>query len=65
MLEILNGKDDDCDGLEDEGFNDSDGWRWIVGLGRIPHPWNKPRDSDSDGDGIPDQQELEFGSNPL
>ena len=39
----LNGKDDDCDGLEDEGFNDSDGWRWIVGLGRIPHPWNKPR----------------------
>ena len=24
MLEILNGKDDDCDGLEDEGFNDSD-----------------------------------------
>ena len=66
MLEALNGKDDDCDGLEDEGFNDSD----MDGDGLSDweefhiHGTN-PEDSDSDGDGILDQQELEFGSNPL
>ncbi|MEC8171714.1 MAG: S8 family serine peptidase, partial [Candidatus Thermoplasmatota archaeon] len=66
MLEILNGKDDDCDGLEDEGFNDSDAdgdglsdWEEFHIHG------TNPEDSDSDGDGIPDRQELEFGSNPL
>ena len=63
MLEALNGKDDDCDGLEDEGFNDSDAdgdglsdWEEFHIHG------TNPEDSDSDGDGIPDQQELEFGS---
>ena len=66
MLEALNGKDDDCDGLEDEGFNDSD----LDGDGLSDweefhiHGTN-PEDSDSDGDGILDQQELELGSNPL
>ncbi|MCH2642689.1 MAG: S8 family serine peptidase [Candidatus Thalassarchaeum sp.] len=66
MLEILNGKDDDCDGLEDEGFNDSDAdgdglsdWEEFHIHG------TNPEDSDSDGDGIPDRQEFEFGSNPL
>ena len=66
MEEVLNGKDDDCDGLEDEGFNDSD----VDGDGLSD--WDEfhihgtnPEDSDSDGDGILDQQELDFGSNPL
>ena len=66
MLETLNGKDDDCDGLEDEGFNDSDAdgdglsdWEEFHVHG------TNPEDSDSDGDGIPDRQELELGSNPL
>ena len=66
MEESLNGKDDNCDGLEDEGFNDSD----LDGDGLSD--WDEfhihgtnPEDSDSDGDGILDQQELEFGSNPL
>ena len=66
MEEVLNGKDDDCDGLEDEGFNDSD----VDGDGLSD--WDEfhihgtnPEDSDSDGDGILDQLEFEFGSNPL
>jgi len=67
MLEILNGKDDDCDGLEDEGYNDSD--RDEDGLS----DWDEFHvhgtnigDPDSDGDGITDGQEIEeFGSNPL
>ena len=66
MEEVLNGKDDDCDGLEDEGFNDSD----VDGDGLSD--WDEfhihgtnPEDSDSDGDGILDKLELDFGSNPL
>ena len=66
MEESLNGKDDNCDGIEDEGFNDSD----MDGDGLSD--WDEfhihgtsPEDSDTDGDGILDQQELEFGSNPL
>ena len=67
MLEILNGKDDDCDGLEDEGFNESD----LDGDGLSD--WDEfhihgtnTENPDSDGDGIPDGQEIEeFGSDPL
>ncbi len=67
MQELLNGKDDDCDGLEDEGYNetdqDGDGLSdWdefhIYGTSTIS--------PDSDGDGISDDQEvLVYGSDPL
>ena len=36
MPELLNGKDDDCDGFEDEGYNESD----QDGDGLcVPGPW--------------------------
>ena len=67
MQELLNGKDDDCDGWEDEGFNESDqdgdglsDWEefHVYGTSTIS--------PDSDGDGISDEQEvLVYGSNPL
>ena len=66
MEESLNGKDDNCDGFEDEGFNDSDqdgdglsDWEEFHIHG------TSPENPDTDGDGILDQQELEYGSNPL
>ena len=67
MQELLNGKDDNCDGLEDEGFNETD----LDGDGLLDweefhlHGTNY-EDPDSDGDGITDGQEVEeFGSDPL
>ena len=67
MQELLNGKDDDCDGLEDEGYNQSDrdgdgltDWEefHVYGTSTIS--------SDSDGDGLSDEQEvLVYGSDPL
>ena len=67
MQELLNGKDDDCDGSEDEGYNESD----QDGDG-LPD-WDEfhlygtsPNSTDSDGDGISDDQEIEvYGSDPL
>jgi len=67
MQELLNGKDDDCDGLEDEGYNETDqdgdglsDWEEFHVHG------TSHEDPDSDGDGISDGQEIvEFGSDPL
>ena len=67
MSELLNGKDDDCDGFEDEGYNESD--QDGDGLS----DWDEfhlyrtsPISTDSDGDGISDDQEVEiYGSDPL
>ena len=67
ILEILNGKDDDCDGLEDEGFNESDQDNDGLSDWDEFHIYGtKVDDSDSDGDGIQDGREIqEFGSDPL
>ena len=67
MEELLNGKDDDCDGIEDEGFNETDqdgdglsDWEEFHLYG------TNLNDSDSDKDGITDLEEIEsFGSDPL
>jgi len=67
MPELLNGKDDDCDGLEDEGYNSTD----VDGDGIFD--WNEFHihgtnytNSDSDGDGLEDAVEIaELGTNPL
>ena len=67
MEELLNGKDDDCDGLSDEGFNESD--RDNDGLS----DWSEfhiyktdLNSSDTDQDGLFDYEEIfEFGSDPL
>jgi N-acetylmuramoyl-L-alanine amidase len=50
--EVCNGKDDDCDGLADEGFSDKDG----DGLADCIDP-EDPQVLDSDGDGSPDEQD--------
>jgi len=67
MQELLNGKDDNCDGLEDEGYNETDqdgdgltDWEefHVYGTSTI--------NADSDDDGISDDQEvLVYGSDPL
>jgi len=67
MPELLNGKDDDCDGLDDEGYNETDqdgdgltDWEEFHVYG------TSITSADSDDDGIPDDQEvLVYGSNPL
>ena len=67
MQELLNGKDDNCDGFQDEGYNETDqdedglsDWEEFHLHGTSPHL------ADSDGDGIPDDQEIEeYGSDPL
>ena len=67
MPELLNGKDDDCDGLEDEGFNSTD----LDGDGIFD--WNEFHlhgtnyaDADTDGDGLGDAEEIAvYGTNPL
>ena len=67
MSELLNGKDDDCDGLDDEGYNETDqdgdgltDWEEFHVYG------TSITSADSDDDGIPDDQEvLVYGSNPL
>jgi hypothetical protein len=67
MQELLNGKDDDCDGLEDEGYNESDQDGDGLSDWDEYHVYGTSTISpDSDGDGISDSQEVEvYGSDPL
>ncbi|MBF92634.1 MAG: hypothetical protein CMB78_02545 [Euryarchaeota archaeon] len=67
IQELLNGKDDDCDGFIDEGFDeidqDSDGLSDWEEYNLYGTSINSP---DSDSDGLSDYQEIvEFGSDPL
>jgi len=66
MQELLNDKDDNCDGFVDEGYNETDqdgdglsDWEEFHIHG------TSPDNPDSDGDGMSDNQEIENGSNPL
>lgn len=67
MLELLNGKDDNCDGLEDEGYNESDqDGDGLSDWDEFHIHGTSPISTDSDGDGISDDQEVEvYGSDPL
>ena len=67
MLELLNGKDDDCDGSEDEGYNESDqDGDGLSDWDEFHLHGTNPISQDSDGDGISDDQEvLVYGSDPL
>jgi len=67
MQELLNGKDDDCDGLDDEGYNESDQDGDGLSDWDEYHVYGTSTISpDSDGDGISDSQEVEvYGSDPL
>ena len=67
MSELLNGKDDDCDGFEDEGYNESDqDGDGLSDWDEFHLHRTSPISTDSDGDGISDDQEVEiYGSDPL
>ena len=67
MQELLNGKDDDCDGLEDEGYNESDqDGDGLSDWDEFHVHGTSPINPDSDDDGISDDQEVEvYGSDPL
>ncbi len=67
MQELLNGKDDDCDGSEDEGYNESDqDGDGLSDWDEFHLHGTSPISQDSDGDGIPDDQEvLVYESDPL
>jgi len=67
MQELLNGKDDDCDGLEDEGYNESDqDGDGLSDWDEFHVHGTSPTNPDSDDDGISDDQEVEvYGSDPL
>ena len=67
MPELLNGKDDDCDGFEDEGYNESDqDGDGLSDWDEFHLHGTSPISPDSDGDGISDDQEVEvYGSDPL
>ena len=67
MPELLNGKDDDCDGFEDEGYNESDqDGDGLSDWDEFHLHRTSPISTDSDGDGISDDQEVEiYGSDPL
>ena len=65
--ELLNGKDDDCDGIEDEGYNDTDqDGDGLSDWSEFHVHGTNLNNSDTDEDGLTDLQELEeFGSDPL
>ena len=67
MPELLNGKDDDCDGFEDEGYNESDqDGDGLSDWDEFHLHGTSPISPDSDSDGISDDQEVEvYGSDPL
>ena len=67
MQELLNGKDDDCDGLEDEGYNESDqDGDGLSDWDEFHVHGTSPINPDSDDDGISDDREVEvYGSDPL
>ena len=67
MPELLNGKDDDCNGFEDEGYNESDqDGDGLSDWDEFHLHGTSPISPDSDGDGISDNQEVEvYGSDPL
>jgi len=52
-LEMCNGQDDNCTGVADEGYPDSDG----DGLADCIDPIEEPVVTDADGDGTPDEQD--------
>ncbi|HJM13133.1 MAG TPA: S8 family serine peptidase [Candidatus Thalassarchaeaceae archaeon] len=67
MVELLNGKDDDCDGFEDEGYNssDSDG-DGILDWEEFHIHGTNSTNADTDGDGLNDSTEInELGTDPL
>ena len=67
MSELLNGKDDDCDGFEDEGYNESDqDGDGLSDWDEFHLHGTSPISPDTDSDGISDDQEVEvYGSDPL
>ena len=67
MPELLNGKDDDCDGFEDEGYNESDqDGDGLSDWDEFHLHGTSPISPDTDSDGISDDQEVEvYGSDPL
>ncbi len=67
MPELLNGKDDDCNGFEDEGYNESDqDGDGLSDWDEFHLHGTSPISPDSDSDGISDDQEVEvYGSDPL
>ena len=67
MPELLNVKDDDCDGFEDEGYNESDqDGDGLSDWDEFHLHGTSPISPDSDSDGISDDQEVEvYGSDPL
>ena len=67
MPELLNGKDDDCNGFEDEGYNESDqDGDGLSDWDEFHLHGTSPISPDTDSDGISDDQEVEvYGSDPL
>ena len=67
MEELLNGKDDDCDGMEDEGYNETDqDGDGLSDWSEFHVHGTDLNSSDTDQDGLTDLQEVEvFQSDPL